>query len=177
MTGDSPSIWVLAQNAQPNAGPATDLLGGGNASAPPPTTSSQPSPGSPAGGQSSPTPGGIPSFMWMMLILFAALIGMQLLGGRKEKRKRVEMLSALKRHDKVLTIGGLLGTVAEVRDDEVVIKVDDNSNVKVRVTRSAIQQVLKPAEASDKPSDAKSDSGGGGAPDIQVKSRQDKAAV
>ncbi|GIW74413.1 MAG: hypothetical protein KatS3mg103_0935 [Phycisphaerales bacterium] len=61
---------------------------------------------------------------------------------KREQRERQAMLDALKRGDKVQTIGGVIGTVAEVRGDEVVLKVDDAGQNKIRFARSAIQQVL-----------------------------------
>lgn len=65
-------------------------------------------------------------------------------GQRKERRKQQEMLNALKRNDRVLTIGGILATVVDVRDNEVVLKVDETNNVKMRFVRSAIKEVLAP---------------------------------
>ena len=80
-------------------------------------------------------------------VVFLVMILMQVFAGRKEKKRREEMLGGLRRGDRVQTIGGMLGSVAEVRDDEVVLKVDESTNTKVRVVRSAIQNVLKRSEA------------------------------
>lgn len=63
-------------------------------------------------------------------------------GQRKERQKQQQMLSALKRNDRVLTIGGIIGTVIDVRDNEVVLKVDETNNVKMRFLRSAVKEVL-----------------------------------
>lgn len=63
-------------------------------------------------------------------------------GQRKDKKKVEDMLSNLKRNDRVLTIGGILATVVDVRENEVVLKVDETSNVKMRFLRSAIKEVL-----------------------------------
>jgi preprotein translocase subunit YajC len=41
----------------------------------------------------------------------------------------------------VQTIGGILGAVVEVRDEDVVLKVDESSNTKIRVIRDAIKSV------------------------------------
>lgn len=90
-------------------------------------------------------PGGFDPIMILMLGMGVFLVMMIFTSGRrqkKEKRERDEMLNALKRGDKVQTIGGIIGTVAEVRTDEVVLKVDDAGQNRVRFARSAIQQVL-----------------------------------
>ena len=41
-----------------------------------------------------------------------------------------------------MTIGGIIGSVVSVSDDEVTLKVDESANVKITVVRSAIQKVL-----------------------------------
>ena len=52
------------------------------------------------------------------------------------------MLAGLKRNDRVQTIGGVLGTVVEAREHEVILKVDESSNTKMRFNRAAIKEVL-----------------------------------
>ena len=53
-----------------------------------------------------------------------------------------EMMRELGKGSKVQMVGGELGTVVEVRDDEVVVKVDENTNTRIRYTRSAVSAVL-----------------------------------
>ena len=62
-------------------------------------------------------------------------------------RTATPRLSALKRGDRVQTIGGMLGSVVKISDDEVVLRVDDaesesKGNTRIRFARSAIQTVL-----------------------------------
>jgi preprotein translocase subunit YajC len=67
---------------------------------------------------------------------------------RPQNRKQKEtqkMLSALKKGDRVVTIGGLHGVIQSVKDSTVVIKVDENT--KVEFSRSAISSVS--AQARD----------------------------
>lgn len=64
-------------------------------------------------------------------------------GKRKEQKRYQEMLGALKRNDRVLTVGGVVGTVVDVRDDVVVLKVDESNNVKMQFIRSAVKDVLR----------------------------------
>ena len=78
---------------------------------------------------------------WIVIIVF--VFWMLLFRPRKQEQKQhEEMLRKLKKHDKVMTIGGVIGTVMEVRDDEVIVKVDDNSNTRMRFARRAIQKVV-----------------------------------
>ena len=58
----------------------------------------------------------------------------------KQRKKQAEMLSALKKGDRVLTTGGIYGTIQGVEPDAVYLKIADN--VKVKVARSAISGVV-----------------------------------
>ena len=108
-------------------------------------TQTQPSTGAPAGGAPQGAPQGM-GFMWIALLgIMLGMIVITSMSGRKERKRRAEMLSTLRRHDRVQTVGGIIGSVAEVRDDEVVLKVDEATNTKLRIARSSIQSVLKKA--------------------------------
>lgn len=104
---------------------------------------SQPAP--PAG----PPPSGTELFFRNIFPLFL-IIGVfwwWISRGRSKERKRFEnMLSSMQRNDRVQTIGGILGTVVEVRDDEVIVKVDETSNTKMRFNRGAIKEVIRDSQ-------------------------------
>lgn len=61
---------------------------------------------------------------------------------RKQDKQRTQLLSSMKRGDRVQTIGGVLGTIVEVRDAEIVVKVDESNNTKIKFARSAISRVV-----------------------------------
>ena len=67
----------------------------------------------------------------------------------KERKKFEDMLSSMERNDRIQTIGGIIGTVVEVRENEVVVKVDENSNTKMRFNRGAIKEVIKSGGSSE----------------------------
>lgn len=81
------------------------------------------------------------------IMLFVVLGGFLLLyfwsgrTRRKQEAKRREMLENLKKGDKVTSIGGICGSVVEVREDEVVVKVDETGNTRMRLARWAIRGV------------------------------------
>ena len=92
--------------------------------------------------------------IWIGLILMLVVFyGIVLSGNRKEKRKRQEMLAGIQKNDRVMTIGGIIGSVVSTNETEVVLKIDESANVKITVTRGAIQRVLAEGE---KPSDVSS---------------------
>lgn len=82
-------------------------------------------------------------------VFFYFIVMRPQLKAQKDKRKQHEDLMAnLKKNDKVVTIGGIIGTVAEVTDDRVTLKIDDNTRMKL--TRSSIQELLGDKKEADK---------------------------
>jgi len=63
---------------------------------------------------------------------------------KPQKQKEVElqkMLKALNKNDEVVTIGGIYGTIINVKDSSVVLRIADN--VKIEVQKSAIAGLKK----------------------------------
>jgi len=80
----------------------------------------------------------IPLILMMVVMYF-----FMLRGPRKKQQQQKQMLQAIKKNDRIRTIGGIFGTVVDVRDDEVVIKVDESNNTKIHLSRSAIAAVTQ----------------------------------
>lgn len=94
-----------------------------------------------AEGSDSKPSGGFPPMLLVMVGVFALMYFWMGRSKRKQAAKRKDMLAALGKGDKVTSIGGLVGTIMEVREDEVVVKIDENNNVRVRFARWAIRGV------------------------------------
>jgi preprotein translocase subunit YajC len=94
------------------------------------------------GTQAAPADG----FLFMLLPLILLMVLFSVFGQRKERKKREAMLGSIKKHDRVRTIGGVIGSIVEIKSDSVVLKVDESSNTRMTFTRDAVQQVL---ESSD----------------------------
>lgn len=60
----------------------------------------------------------------------------------KQRKKTQDMLDALKKGDRVLTTGGIYGSVQGIENDVVYLKIADN--VKIKIARSAVASVLGP---------------------------------
>jgi preprotein translocase subunit YajC len=86
------------------------------------------------------TPGGGTSAFLINILPIAAIFlvfyFLVIAPANKQRRKTAEMLSTLKKGDKVLTSGGIYGTVQSVEAEVVYLKIAEN--VKVKVARSAI---------------------------------------
>jgi preprotein translocase subunit YajC len=100
----------------------------------------------PKGNQGSATP------MLIALALFFGVFYFVLMrGNRKQQRERKALIDNLSKNDRVLTIGGILGTVTAVKDHEVTVKVDESNNTKMTFLKTAIQKVVTESDpvASD----------------------------
>ncbi len=84
----------------------------------------------------------------MYILLFVALYFVLLRPKSKQEKQRVNMLNTLKKGDRIQTIGGILGTVVEVRDDEIVVKVDETNNTKLTFSRNAIHRIREEEKKS-----------------------------
>jgi len=113
----------------------------------PPTQATPPAGGAPPGGGGQPPPGGGgSSFIWIMMLLFVGMFVMMALSGRRQQKRRKEMLASIQKRDRVQTLGGVIGTVVELNDQEVVLRVDEASNTRICFARAAVQQVLSSAD-------------------------------
>ena len=75
------------------------------------------------------------------LVIFIGLISLVGIRPQQKRQKQAQkMLESLKRGDRVITTGGIHGTILNVKDDVITIKIDDN--VKVDVSKSAVTAVV-----------------------------------
>jgi preprotein translocase subunit YajC len=79
------------------------------------------------------------------LVIFAIFYFLLIMPMRKRQKKHQELLSKLSKGDRVVTSGGLFGTVVEVQGDRVILRVAEN--VKLEVALSAVAGLAK--DASD----------------------------
>jgi preprotein translocase subunit YajC len=80
--------------------------------------------------------------MLPIILVMVLFIWMTSRSRKRQEQQKKDMLGAMKRGDRVQTIGGILGNVVEVRDDRILLKVDESNNTKVWFARSAIHRVL-----------------------------------
>ncbi len=80
----------------------------------------------------------------VMFLIFYVLVFRPQAKARKEHD---QMLKQLKKHDEVVTTGGLFGTVVNVKPDRVTLRLDEN--VRVDVERSAVTRLVKRAQGGE----------------------------
>ena len=97
----------------------------------------------PAAGSASIVPTLI-TFGLVFVIFYFLIIRPQ----NKKQKETKKMLESLKKGDKVVSIGGIRGTIQTIKDDTVVVKVD--TNTKMTFSRSAISNVVEQSRPSKK---------------------------
>ena len=90
--------------------------------------------------QAAPTPASaLPQLMFFGL-LFAAMYFLMIAPNQKKQKAWTEMLASIKTGDRVTTSGGLRGTVLQVKDDVVILRLQPD-NIKLEFVKSAIAAV------------------------------------
>ncbi|WP_139990957.1 preprotein translocase subunit YajC [Paenibacillus paridis] len=84
--------------------------------------------------------------IWPFVLMFAVFYFLLIRPQQKKQKQRTSMLGQLKKGDKISTIGGLHGTVVELSDDTVVLRVNDTT--KMTFERSAINNIINSAPAA-----------------------------
>lgn len=75
--------------------------------------------------------------MWIMLILIFVVMWLFMIRPQRKQQKELQKFrDGLQKGDKIVTIGGIYGTVAEVKDKTLLIEVDNN--VKIKVDKNSV---------------------------------------
>ena len=80
--------------------------------------------------------GGNWTFILMMVLIFVVMYFFMIRPQQKKQKELANFRNSLQKGDKIVTIGGIYGVIAELKDKYVLVEVDNN--VKLRVDRSSI---------------------------------------
>ncbi|MDR4505922.1 MAG: preprotein translocase subunit YajC [Candidatus Scalindua sp.] len=95
-------------------------------------------------------PGG--NFMTLLVpfaLMFAIMYFLILRPQRKKERDRLNMIANIRKNDRILTSGGVHGVVVSVKEKELVVRVDDAKDVKLKIDKSAVTCVTLPRGDQD----------------------------
>lgn len=102
-----------------------------------------------AGNAAQPGAGGLLGMLFPFILIFVIFYFIIIMPAKKKQKQHVNMLNSLKGGERVITSGGIYGTVTRVMDDRFEIEVDKNT--RLQITKSAISGVIEPnAGAEDK---------------------------
>ncbi len=125
---------VPAKPAETTPAAAEEAAGQGEAG----TKSEQPPP---TGDEDQP--GFLGGNIWLPLIMILVLMYFILFRPqRKQEKKRREMLSTMAKNNRVVTVGGIHGIIYSVGDTDVVLKIDERNDIRIRVAKSHIGRIL-----------------------------------
>ncbi|MHC4618754.1 MAG: preprotein translocase subunit YajC [Planctomycetota bacterium] len=131
------TLWILAQGETgeaPSSIEATPVTEEGETT----TVVSEPN-AAPVTQQRSPFGG----LNWIFFILmFMVLYFFLFRGPRKKQQEHKQMVQSLQKNDRVRTIGGIIGTVVDVKGEEITLKIDESNNTKIKIISSAIGKNL-----------------------------------
>ena len=129
------NVWILAQTDGTEA-PSTITGEPVTAEETTTTTTVASDPDSPT--QQTPPPRS-PLMQYIPFILIFVVMYLILFRGpRKKQQQHKQMVQTLAKNDKVRTIGGIIGTVVDIKGDEVTLKIDESNNTKIKIASSAI---------------------------------------
>lgn len=94
--------------------------------------------------QAQPQQGGNWSFLIMIILIFVVMWLFMIRPQQKKQKELDKFRNELKKGDKVVTIGGIYGTIAEVKDKVVLIEVDNN--VKIKVDKASLVKDFSDAQ-------------------------------
>jgi preprotein translocase subunit YajC len=97
--------------------------------------------------EAAPTGGGIWGMLLPFVLMFAVFYFLLIRPQQKKQKTRNLMLNQLKKGDKIVTIGGLHGTIQEITDDIVVLRVNDAT--KLTFDRSSINNVIQASATAE----------------------------
>jgi preprotein translocase subunit YajC len=132
------NVWMLAQteaNEAPSRITSEPVTSEGNAITTVPSDSNAVAPKT-----RQQTPLG--SWVWIYAVLLILMVFIFFRGPQKQKQERKKLVQSLQKNDRVQTIGGIFGTIMDIKGDEITMKVDESNNTKIKVSSSAIGRNL-----------------------------------
>jgi len=91
----------------------------------------------------APTAPGYGSMIYFLIACSAVFYFIVFRPQRREQAARKALLDGLAKHDKVLTHGGIYGTVVTVKEDRIEIKVCEANNTRITITKNAVSKVVE----------------------------------
>lgn len=100
-----------------------------------------------AAGKQSST--GMLTMLLPFILMFVVMYFLILRPQKTKEKNRKAMLSRIRKNDRVVTAGGIHGIIISVREHELILRVDDAKDVKVKLDRNSIVSVLEVSHDED----------------------------
>ncbi len=105
-------------------------------------------------GEGAANSGGFGSMQFIFLMIGVTVMMMLMMRPKNVDRDQKKRLAGLKKNDRIVTVGGIIGTVISIRDDNntVTLRIDESTNTKLQILKSAVSKVI----GDEKPSSSDS---------------------
>lgn len=80
------------------------------------------------------------SLVIILVVFFAVFYFLLIRPQRRRQKEHMALISSLKRGDRVITAGGIIGTIEDIEENEVILAVEDG---KIRLSKTSIVEKLK----------------------------------
>lgn len=97
------------------------------------------------GGQPTSSDGSEPNFLMQMfpfLLIFVVMYFLLIRPQHKKQRQQQEMVDSLKKGDKIVTQGGVHGSIVGIKEKEGVLVVQVAKDVRIEISRGSVSRVL-----------------------------------
>jgi len=82
-----------------------------------------------------------------MVGLFAILWFFMVRPQQQRQKQHAQMVASLKVNDRIITAGGIYGTIIKIKDDSLIVKISEN--VRIELLRSAVSQLISTSTAAE----------------------------
>ncbi|MFN0060181.1 MAG: preprotein translocase subunit YajC [Planctomycetota bacterium] len=103
-----------------------------------------------ASGAAEPGGWGLQQLVVTFGLMYAVVYFLLIRPQKRQQKEHQKLLEALKKNDQVQTAAGFFGKVVSIEKDQVIIKIDESSNTRMRILRSSIVAVLSAEQQSSK---------------------------
>lgn len=83
--------------------------------------------------------------IFLMVMIFVLIYFFLIRPEKRKQDEKMQLLENLKKNDRVITTGGMYGTIVNIKGDEVTLRVDDQAKVKIRFLKNAVASVVSPS--------------------------------
>ncbi len=83
---------------------------------------------------------GFPTMIGILGVMFVVMYFFMIRPERKKQKEKQQMINDMQKGNKAMTIGGIHGTIQNVKDDVIILKIADNTNIKV--AKTAVSNVI-----------------------------------
>lgn len=116
--------------------------------------------GGAAAGGGAESGGGFSPLLIFVAATFFLFYFMVLSPEKKRKAEEETLRSSLKMNDRVITVGGIHGTIGSINEGEDTVSVKIDGNTRIKVSRTAIAKVIRDPKSDSAPQDSKSETKG-----------------